>query len=262
MSETIASNPKPAGQSRAPRPFAIRLGKKLRPAINQMAARHSMLPDAPLLDEDALPWTRELRSHWEAIRDEARAVLFHSDAIPPLNEISPDHARIAGDSRWKSFFLFGYGQKLEANCRRAPVTAELAGRIPDLNSAFFSILAPGCHIPRHKGVTKGLLTWHLGLDVPAEVEKCRMRVADETVHWRAGRSFLFDDTYPHEVWNDTNDVRVILLVQVRRPMRWPGSIGPDLFLWGIRRSAFVRDAKSRLVDWEAAYRAAEQNEAC
>lgn len=109
-------------------------------------------------------------------------------------------------------------------------------------------------------MTKGLLTWHLGLHVPTDPEKCRMRIADELVHWRAGQSFLFDDTYPHEVWNDTDDDRVILLVQIRRPMRWPGSVGPDLFLWGIRRSAFVRDARSRLADWEAAYRAAEQNE--
>jgi len=251
-----------ASPARAPRPLTIRLGKKLRPTINQMAARSSKVADAPLLDESALPWTRHVRSQWRRIRDEARAVLAHLDAIPPLNDISPDHARIANDNRWKSFFLHGYGQRSEENCRRAPATAALADGIPDLNSAFFSILAPGAHIPRHKGVTKGLLTWHLGLDVPSQPENCRMRLADELLHWRAGQSFLFDDTYPHEVWNDTGDVRVILLVQVRRPMRFPGSIGPDLFLWGIRRSAFVRDARARLADWEEVYRAAEQNERC
>jgi len=249
-------------ESKPRRPLALRLGKKLRPAINGLASRYSEVPDAPLLDEATLPWTARVRAEWQAIRKEAREILHYSEAIPPLNQISPDHARIAGDGNWKSFFLHGYGQRIDENCRRAPRTAALADRIPDLNSAFFSILGPGCHIPRHKGVTKGLLTWHLGLDVPGEPEKCHMRLADRHIHWRAGQSFLFDDTYPHEVWNETNDVRVILLVQVRRPMRWPGSIGPDLFLWGIRRSAFVRDARSRLSDWETIFRAAEQNERC
>ena len=101
------------------------------------------------------------------------------------------------------------------------------------------------------------MTWHLGLKVPADAASCRMRVDTETVHWGEGESFLFDDTYEHEVWNDTDETRVILLVQVRRPMAWPGSIAPDLFLWGIRRSPFVKDAVRNIENWDAAYKAIE-----
>ena len=36
-----------------------------------------------------------LEEEWEAIRDEALAVLKQRDAVPPLKEISPDHARLA-----------------------------------------------------------------------------------------------------------------------------------------------------------------------
>lgn len=76
-----------APEGRSPRPLAIRLGKRLRPAINQLASRYSEVPDAPLLDESVLPWTSKLRSEWQTIRDEARAVLSHRHAIPPLNDI-------------------------------------------------------------------------------------------------------------------------------------------------------------------------------
>ncbi|NNJ77569.1 MAG: hypothetical protein HKP56_20690 [Anderseniella sp.] len=44
---------------------------------------------------------------------------------------------------------------------------------------WFSILAPGAHIPPHKGVTKGIVTCHMGLIVPKDRENCRLRVEDE-----------------------------------------------------------------------------------
>jgi len=218
--------------------------------INRLAERSSLVPDAPLLDEGLLPWTDGLRQRWQTIRDELLALLARRSAVPPLRKVSPDHARIAADERWKSLFLVGYGYRIAGNCALAPQTARLVGAIPHLNSAFFSLLEPGCRIPRHTGVTKGLLTWHLGLRVPADRAGCRMALADRTLHWGEGESFLFDDTYPHEVWNDTPDMRAILLVQVRRPMGLPHSMLPDLFLWGIRRSAFVRDAAKNLEQWD------------
>ncbi len=243
----------------AKRPLSIRLGKKLRPRIDRIAAASSLIPDAPLLDEATLGWTAGLRAEWRTIAAEMAAIRSRDAAIPALVDISPDHSGIARGDDWKSFFLWGYGERIAVNCARAPRTAALLERVPDLNTAFFSILAPGAHIPRHRGVTKGLVTWHLGLQTPREAERCRMQVDRETVHWQAGQSFLFDDTYEHEVWNDTGETRVILLVQVRRPMAWPGSIAPDLFLWGVRRSPFVKDAVRNIENWDAAYRAVEED---
>lgn len=241
----------------AKRPLTIRLGKKLRPRIDRLAAASSLIPDVPVLDQTALDWTAGVAAEWRAIRDEMAEIRARDGAIPALADISPDHSGIARGGDWKSFFLYGYGEKVAANCARAPRTTALLEAIPDLNTAFFSILAPGAHIPQHRGVTKGLVTWHLGLKVPAAARACRMRVDREIVHWGAGESFLFDDTYEHEVWNDTDETRVILLVQVRRPMAWPGSIAPDLFLWGIRRSPFVKDAIRNIENWDAAYKAIE-----
>ncbi|HEX8420856.1 MAG TPA: aspartyl/asparaginyl beta-hydroxylase domain-containing protein, partial [Sphingomonas sp.] len=150
-----------------------------------------------------------------------------------------------------SFFLWGYGYPIDDNLARCPHTREVVERIPGLNSAFFSILAPGTHIPEHRGVTKGLLTCHLGLIVPRE-GNLRMRVDDRVVRWSEGETLVFDDTYPHEVWNDTDETRVVLLVQFERPLRNPGKWIADLFLRIVRRSAFVQEARANIASWNAA----------
>jgi len=128
--------------------------------------------------------------------------------------------------------------------------------VPGLNSAFFSILAPGTHIPAHFGVTKGLVTCHLGLVVPFG-NTCRMRVGEEIVTWAEGETLVFDDTYQHEVWNDTDETRIVLLVQFRRPLRFPGSLFAALFIWGIRNSSFVAEARANLDRWETGMRGLE-----
>jgi beta-hydroxylase len=85
----------------------------------------------------------------------------------------------------------------------------------------FSILSPGKHIPPHRGAYNGLLRYHLGLKVPEPHEKCRIRIANQTTVWREGQSLVFDDTFNHEVWNDTDGVRVVLFVDFLRPMKKP-----------------------------------------
>jgi len=46
---------------------------------------------------------------------------------------------------------------------------------------------------------------HLGLRVPPQAERCWIRVDGEICRWQEGRCLLFDDTYEHEVLNDTGD---------------------------------------------------------
>lgn len=243
------------------RPLILRIGKKLRKRANRLASSQSLIPTTPLHQSDIFPWTEELGKHWQGIAAEAAGILRYRSAVPPLKDISPDHARIAGDGNWKSFFLVGYGYRVEENCARAPKTAALIERIPNLNSAFFSILEPGAVIPKHRGVTRGLVTCHLGLDIPFPNEDCWMRVDDQRVHWKNGEWLVFDDSYTHEVKNETGQTRVILLIQVKRPMRLLGKVTLDLALWGIRRSPFVQDARQNLDKWEDAFRQAEDNRA-
>jgi|GEM_PF-221149 len=246
-----APQPGAAMQADPNRPLIIRLGKHLRGVFDRMIASSSLVPNDPVLDVRDFAWTQMLRANWQAIRDEAIAVALHGDAAPSLATISPDHRAIAAVDQWRSFFLWGYGYAIEDNLARCPATRRVVESIPGLNSAFFSILAPGTHIPDHRGVTKGLITCHLGLIVPRDGD-VRMRVHDRIVRWAEGETLVFDDTYRHEVWNDTAGTRVVLLIQFERPLRNPGKWIADTFLRVIRRSAFVQEARDNISSWNAA----------
>ena len=73
---------------------------------------------------------------------------------------------------------------------------------------------------------------------------------DKDYHWHEGHCFIFDDTYYHEVWNKTDEDRVILLIQFERPLRQPGKAVADSFMWLIRRSPFIQETLARVKQWE------------
>ncbi|MYL98902.1 aspartyl/asparaginyl beta-hydroxylase domain-containing protein [Novosphingobium sp. FGD1] len=234
----------------------FQIGKDLRPAIDRVIMRSSRIPDAAVQDKSFFPWIAELESHWEAIRNEALRI--RAEDIPSLGDISFDHGRIAADRRWRAFFLKGYGYRMEANAARAPVTAALIEKVPGLVTANFSVMEAGGHIPRHWGMTKGMLTYHLALRAPREREKCRMHIEEgdrlHVMHWEDGQSFLFDDMFNHEVWNESDEGRYILLIQIKRPCRWRGNLIQNLFLKGVRHSRFVRDIR-KAIERESSARA-------
>ncbi|HTK35058.1 MAG TPA: aspartyl/asparaginyl beta-hydroxylase domain-containing protein [Caulobacteraceae bacterium] len=239
------------------RSLLYRFGENCRPAIDYILAAHSQVGDPPVFDPAQFPWTADLSAGWETIAAEAAHVVRDLGAVPPLYELSPDHRGIADPDRWRSFFLWGYGYRSDENCALCPETTRLLERVPELNSAFFSILKPHAHIPRHAGVTKAILTCHLGLQTP-RAGRCEMAVDDTVVKWREGECLVFDDTYEHEVWNDTDEIRIVLLIQFRRPVRQPGRFVRDLFIEAVRRSPFVQEARQNFYSWDRNLRAMDR----
>jgi beta-hydroxylase len=220
----------------------VRFGKALRRPVNAWLARQSAIGDDPIVDARHVPALMALQPHWETIRGELLKLLADGGEVPSLGSISPDHRRIAPPP-WKSFFFEGYGFRSQANCARCPRTAELLDRVPGLVVAFFSILEPGTHIPRHRGLTKAWLNCHLPLLVPRAPGRCEIEIADARRRWREGEWLVFDETNRHEVWNLTGEPRVVLFLQVRRPMRLPGRLASKLIYHGVRVSSFAQDAR-------------------
>jgi len=235
------------------RSWIVRLGKRLRKRINPYIKRHSKIGDSALLANTHFPWLKELEENWATIRHEADAILQYRDAIPPLSDISPDHAKLDKEKKWRSYFLWGYGFKSKENCARCPKTTAIVSKIPGLRTALFSIHAPGMEIAPHKGVTAGICVAHMGLKIPKNGTNCAIRVEDNIVHWKEGKSFVFDDTREHETWNHTDEERVILLLHIDRPTRFPGSLLAWAFMTGIRWSPFIGDARKQMGDWNTAF---------
>jgi aspartyl/asparaginyl beta-hydroxylase (cupin superfamily) len=167
------------------------------------------------------PELLELDRNFPVIREELLAVLPGKRAIPRYHDLDrmqyPISAVVNPDKEWKIFPLNIMGKKPAGYSDRCPRTTALLDTIPGLFQAFFSILEGGKSIPAHEGPYRGYLRYHLGLVVPAK-NPPSIRLKDQLYTWKEGESVLFDDSWEHEVFNTAEEDRVVLIVDVRRPM--------------------------------------------
>ncbi len=210
-------------------------GRRVEAAVEGWLASHSLVETSEIMAAASFPWARTLEANWTTIRRELDEVLRERATMPSMQELSPYQDRIVTGRVWKAFVFRAYGMRFSENCRRCPETAKLIDAIPGVEVAFFSVLEPGAHLAAHRGAYKGLVRTHLGLMVPEPREQVRMRVGAETIVWEEGRAVTFDDTYRHEVWNDTDGVRVVLLIDTPRPLP-PGAARIN---WLILRGARI-----------------------
>jgi ornithine lipid ester-linked acyl 2-hydroxylase len=240
----------------ARRRIVKRNGRRIINLVAGFIARQGLVEDRPVHDAGTFPFLRPIEANWTKIRAELDGLLKHRAHLPAFHQISPDQQYISKGDHWKVFILFGFGVPSQRNCARCPETAKLLRSVPGLQSAWFSILAPRYHIPRHRGVTKSVLRAHLGLIIPAQRERCTMQVGDSRVGWEPGKCLVFDDFYPHEVWNDTDEERVVLIFDFERPMRPAGRLVNAVLVWGIKRTAYFKDAERNLKNWDERLEAA------
>lgn len=178
------------------------------------------------------PQHRLFEAYYPEIRAEAEALLAASEpgaealSIPRFEELDPNQKLITDPvKRWRTFVLKFYGPENRANCARCPVTASLVRACPQVKAAMFSILDPGYRIPPHRGPSCAALRYHLAVIVPEQEPGsagCFIRVDGTPYFWRNGEGVLFDDTYVHEVLNDTSRPRVVLFCDVQRRDLTPG----------------------------------------
>ena len=127
--------------------------------------------------------------------------------------------------KWTAIHLLQNGRRIEQNARHCPRTLEAISHMdqPDVAgaspNAMFSMLAPRTRIPPHTGVANTRVVCHLPLIVPG---KCGFRVGETTREWNVGEAFVFDDTIEHEAWNDSDELRVVLIIDLWAPALTPG----------------------------------------
>ena len=236
-------------------------GKRMIRSLAGFFAHQSLVEDRPVLDRAPFEaFLAPLEENWREIRGELAVVLANRENLPAFHEISPDQKRISRGGEWKTFVLFGFGERRQVTCSLCPATTRLLEQVPGLQTAFFSVLPPHYQIPEHAGITKSILRAHLGLIVPRQRRRCTMRVGNEAIVWREGECVVFDDTYRHSVTNDTDETRVVLLFDFDRPMRWPGRAVSKSFLWGLKRTAYFKDALRNQETWEKQFESATNQE--
>lgn len=176
---------------------------------------------AMLKPDHYFPNAERFAERWSDIRREALGVAGMLGHVPRFHDIMPAQADIsANDGRdWRVFIMKAYGVTVAENLRRCPTVASLLDGAPEVVSAILSFLAPGKHIPEHRGPFRGILRYHLMLSMPCDgngIPACVMNIDGVPYRLGDGDSLLWDDTYRPEVWNSSDQVRIALLLDVWR----------------------------------------------
>jgi aspartyl/asparaginyl beta-hydroxylase (cupin superfamily) len=228
-------------------------GVGVQTALEWGVARVSRLGDPHIYDTRQFPWAAAIEGEWHLIRRELDQVMTFRDQMPSFQDILKEVGAIQSDNNWKTFFLSGIGMDCTENCKRCPETVRLLRKIPGMTTAFFSILSPGKHIPAHRGAWNGILRFHLGLQVPQPHERVRIRIGNDFYSWREGEALIFDDTFNHEVWNDTDGYRVVLFVDFARPLYQPFHWLNERFINLGALAPFLREAGEKQKRWQDAF---------
>jgi aspartate beta-hydroxylase len=182
----------------------------------------SRIDGPPVLDARA--YSAEIArfaAAWREIRDEAGRIATHLSNVPRFHEFMPEQAAISANDRrdWRIFVLKAYGVAIEKNMAACPHLAAIVAATPRVLSASISFLAPGKQIPAHRGPFRGIVRFYLGLSVPRRADGSAaavLKVDGRDYRVGDGEWLLWDDTYAHEVLNDSDEVRSVLLLDVRR----------------------------------------------
>jgi aspartyl/asparaginyl beta-hydroxylase (cupin superfamily) len=198
-------------------------------------------------DRRVFPWIQEYEARYADIRREldmllpsakGRERVFDSEALEDENLRGYDAA-----PSWNGYYFYRHGVRRADNCSACPITAAALDAIALIRirehgpEVLYSVFTPGTHLLPHRGVTNARSVSHLPLMVPPD---CALRVGGEERQWREGQTLVFDDTYEHEAWNKSRQVRVVLIADVWNP-----------YLTEVERAA-VTDVISAIGDFKVA----------
>jgi aspartate beta-hydroxylase len=214
------------GSERFTQAIDLLLGKR---QIYFQQPKHFFFPELPQIqfyDRRQFPWAESLERQTDAIRAELRGVLaggapeFEPYVQPEAHRPNFNTKGLLNNVDWSACYLIRNGVDVAQMAAQCPITmaalrevplCRIEGRTP---SVIFSALRPGARIPPHNGFTNIRLICHLPLIVPGD---CALRVGNETRAPREGELVVFDDSIEHEAWNNSNELRVILLFDIWRP---------------------------------------------
>jgi aspartate beta-hydroxylase len=216
----------PAVLDRFDEGLEIYAGLKRAPKQEPLLLNYPRLPAIPFYDRSLFPWLPELEAGTDMIQAELKALIASDmDRFAPYIAYPPDvpvnqWGELNHSSKWSSLFLWKDGARQDEICARCPGTAALLERLPMADqpgfapTAVFSALEPHTHIPPHTGSSNVRLLCHLPLILPGPA---RFRVGNTTRDWKIGEAWVFDDTIEHEAFNDADDLRVILILDIWNP---------------------------------------------
>ncbi|UVW27153.1 aspartyl/asparaginyl beta-hydroxylase domain-containing protein [Massilia sp. H6] len=203
----------------------VMLGRKRRYDSQPAMFHYQGLAPVSFFARGDFSWLDAFEAATGEIRDEFLAVQASRQGFSPYIDYGDDlplaqWAELNRSPSWSALRLIDNGEAVAANAQRCPRTMALLATAPQPKqpgrtpSAMFSVLKPRTRIPPHTGVSNVRLVTHLPLIVPPD---CGFRVGNDTRQWEEGKAWVFDDTIEHEAWNDSDQLRVVLIFDIWHP---------------------------------------------
>jgi hypothetical protein len=187
------------------------------------------------LDKDAyFPMNRvfEDPENFKALKEEVENILektgggdsltMTSDTFSGQNTyIGSDIRRENGKTKaWRVINIKAGDEYSAVAHKYFPSLVRILRGCPQIGTCAISVLQDGVHIPIHVGYYKGIMRYMIPVVVPKDRENVFLCVNELKYCWTEGVGVLWDDTYPHKVYNNTDEIRVVIYMDVVRPLSW------------------------------------------
>jgi hypothetical protein len=198
------------------------------------------LTSKPIYEPDKFSVVKDLEDNFLTIKNEVAALSdksFHRES-----------EQIVRQGNWDVYMLYEQGLKNEENCAALPTVASIVEQHSCIRKSggliYLSRLGPQSTVAAHNGPVNYRLRLHLGIHIP--IGDCGMRVEDTVSAWQEGKCVVFDDFLEHEVWNRTDEERIVLLLDLWHPdLSSQECRALDTFQWYA-----VQRAKNMVSYWE------------
>lgn len=167
-------------------------------------------------DNDSFSFLQPITDNFKTIKQELIDLIEIKKENQWLRTF-PAYVKSEKYKAWKVFSFIFFKMRFPENAKLCPKTAELIYSIPEILSCDYSYLDAKTHIAPHKGYSRMVLRCHLPLVVPDE-NLCGLRVGNQAKRWKEGELLIFDDSFEHEAWNNTDKKRVVLMFDIPNPL--------------------------------------------
>jgi aspartyl/asparaginyl beta-hydroxylase (cupin superfamily) len=167
-------------------------------------------------DAHKIPWAIDMEEHWDEYKDEIASFIKEKD--DKFLSTSGFYKAIDLKNGWTTLAFLFWGVRISHEFdKKCPKMADHVRQIPGIVSVSMSRLAPRAQIAEHNGDTNAIMRCHFGVEVPASLPECGFKVNNESRNWEEGKFLVFNDAYRHSAWNNTDERRILIIIDVIRP---------------------------------------------
>lgn len=191
-----------------------------------MGQRFERTPENPLQQPDfycpglrAQPWHNADDCAWIKIIEENADVIIdtYQQVERDMSGLHPENNKLADGGSWNSLFFYRAGQCFQESFVKYPKLGALINSIKGTDTAgsvYYARLTPGAKIKPHYGPHNYRLRTHMGIKVP---KNTFIEVGDVRKTWKVGKCIVFDDSFLHYVENNSDEERIVFILDVWHP---------------------------------------------